>query len=75
MVQRLLHERLCDNLHQKFSILDSCPVGVESGVMEQLGLTKDFLGKQFELRKVSALRQEQRSINYTCLSLPAPIMI
>jgi len=61
MVQRLLQERLCDNLHQKFTILNSCAVGVESGVMAQLGLMEDFLGKQFELRKVSALDKSKRA--------------
>ncbi len=75
MVQGFLHERLRDNLHQKLTIRNSRAIGVEFGIITQLGLTEDFLRKQFELRKVFASRQEQRGTGYTCLSLPAPIMI
>jgi hypothetical protein len=56
-----LDERLSDGLHQKLTILNSCDVGVELGVMGQLRLVKDFLSKEFELRKAfEASRPVQR---------------
>jgi len=61
VIKRLLDERLRDGLHQKLSILNSCNVGAELGVIDQLGLAKDFLGEEFELRKAfAASRPVQR---------------
>jgi hypothetical protein len=61
VIKGLLDERLRDGLHQKITILNSCDVGAELGVMGQLRLAKDFLGKEFELRKAfAASRPVQR---------------
>ena len=61
MTKGLLDERIRDGLHQKFTILNSCNVGAELEVMDKLRLAKDFLGKEFELRKAFAeLRPVQR---------------
>lgn len=54
MIKGLLDERLRDGLHKKLTVLDSCNVGAELGVMGQLWLAKDFLDKEFELRKAFA---------------------
>ena len=76
MVKGLLGERFRDGLHQKLSILNSCGVGPELGVIDQLGLAKDFLGKEFELKKVfCSIETGAKRTSHTCLSLPAPIMI
>ena len=61
MIKGLLDERLRDGLHQKLTILNSCDIGAELGVMGQLWLAKNFLGKEFELRKAfAASRPAQR---------------
>ena len=71
-----MDERLRDGLHHKLTIFNSCDVGAELGVKDQLRLAKDFLGKEFELRKAfAASRLVQKRTGYTCLSLPAPIII
>ena len=76
MIEGLLHERFRDGLHQKLTILNSCNVGAELGVVGELGLPKNFLGKEFELRKAfCSIKTGTKKISYTCLSLPAPIMI
>jgi hypothetical protein len=54
VIKGLLDERLRDGLHHELTILNSCDVGAELGVMGQLRLAKDFLGKEFELRKAFA---------------------
>jgi hypothetical protein len=51
VIKGLLDKGLRDDLHQKLTIRNSCDVGAEPGVTDQLGLEKDFLGKDFELRK------------------------
>jgi len=71
VVKGLLDERLRDGLHYKFTILNSCDVGAELGVMGQLRLAKHFLGKEFELRKVLAasrpVQREPAIPVYRCL--------
>jgi hypothetical protein len=51
VIKGLLDERLRDSLRQKLTIINSCDVGAELGVMGQLRLAKDFLDKNFELKK------------------------
>lgn len=71
-----MDECLRDDLHQKLTILNSCDVGAELKVMDQLGLAKDFLGKELELRKAFySIETGAKRTSYTCPSLPAPIMI
>jgi hypothetical protein len=61
VIKGLLDERLRDGLHQKLTVLDSSNVGAELEVMGQIRSAKDFLGKEFELRKTfAALRPVQR---------------
>jgi len=76
VIKALLDEHLRDGLHQKLTILNPCDVGAEPEVMSQLGSAKDFLGKEFELKKgVCSIETGAKRTGYTCLSLPAPIMI
>jgi hypothetical protein len=76
LIKGFLDERLRDDLHQKLTIINSSSVGAEPGVMGQLGLAKDFLDKELELRKaVYSIETGAKRTSYTCLSLPAPIMI
>lgn len=76
MIKGLLHERFRDGPHQKLTVLNSCDVGAELGVMGQLGLPKDVLGEEFELSKaLCSIETGAEKTSCTCLSLPAPIMI
>ena len=54
MIKGLLNEYLRDGLHQELTILNSYDVGAKLGVMGQLRLAKDFLGKEFELKNAFA---------------------